>query len=210
MPSHEKCVDIAIFRNIDSRPDNVGLCFLHNAQDFNETKRWHCSWIDDWLLNRWFNDLSATSFRSGGDRQRMTQHLVAINKLCWIWSVELPATPAIILENKLETTLQVSGWTFFKWWVIMMTLLSGNIFRVTRHLCGEFTGYRWIPRTKASDEELWCFLWSAPWINGWVNNREAGDLRRRRAHYDVIVMFLSWPTAACWSQHWSYSSIRIQ
>ena len=26
------------------------------------------------------------------------------------------------------------------------------------------------------------------WINGWVNNREAGDLRRHRGHYDVIVM----------------------
>ena len=26
------------------------------------------------------------------------------------------------------------------------------------------------------------------WINGWANNREAGDLRRNRAHYDVIVM----------------------
>ena len=25
-------------------------------------------------------------------------------------------------------------------------------------------------------------------INGWVNNREAGDLRCYRAHYDVIVM----------------------
>ena len=25
-------------------------------------------------------------------------------------------------------------------------------------------------------------------INGWVNNRDAGDLRRCRAHYDVIVM----------------------
>ena len=25
------------------------------------------------------------------------------------------------------------------------------------------------------------------WINGWVNNREAGDLRRHRAHYDVTV-----------------------
>ena len=25
-------------------------------------------------------------------------------------------------------------------------------------------------------------------INGWVNNREAGDLRRYRAHYDFIVM----------------------
>ena len=27
------------------------------------------------------------------------------------------------------------------------------------------------------------------WINDWVNNREAGDLRRYRAHYDVIVMW---------------------
>ena len=26
------------------------------------------------------------------------------------------------------------------------------------------------------------------WINGWVNNREAGDLRRYHAHYDVTVM----------------------
>ena len=26
------------------------------------------------------------------------------------------------------------------------------------------------------------------WINGWVNSREAGDLRRYRAHYDVTVM----------------------
>ena len=27
------------------------------------------------------------------------------------------------------------------------------------------------------------------WINSWVNNREAGDLRCNRAHYDAIVMF---------------------
>ena len=26
------------------------------------------------------------------------------------------------------------------------------------------------------------------WMNGWVNSREAGDLRRQRAHYDVTVM----------------------
>ena len=26
------------------------------------------------------------------------------------------------------------------------------------------------------------------WINGWVNAREAGDLKRHRAHYDVSVM----------------------
>ena len=28
------------------------------------------------------------------------------------------------------------------------------------------------------------------WINGWVNNRKAGDLRRFCAHYDVSVMQL--------------------
>ena len=27
-------------------------------------------------------------------------------------------------------------------------------------------------------------------MNGWVNNREAGDLRRYGAHYDVSVMLL--------------------
>ena len=46
--------------------------------------------------------------------------------------------------------------------IIMMTSSNGNIFRVSGLLCGEFTGHRWIPHTKASDAELWCFLWSAP------------------------------------------------
>ena len=70
----------------------------------------------------------------------------------------------------------------------MMTSSNGNIFRVTGPLCGELTGHRWILLTKASDAQFWCFLWSAFWINGWINNREPGDLRRNRAHYDAIVM----------------------
>ena len=37
-----------------------------------------------------------------------------------------------------------------------MTSSNGNIFRVTGHLCEEFTGHRWIPRTKASNAELSC------------------------------------------------------
>ena len=32
------------------------------------------------------------------------------------------------------------------------------------------------------------------WINASVNNREAGDWKRHRAHYDVIVMACSNPT----------------
>ena len=30
------------------------------------------------------------------------------------------------------------------------------------------------------------------WINDWINNRQAGDLRRYRAHSDVIVMQRKW------------------
>ena len=82
-----------------------------------------------------------------------------------------------------------------------MTSSNGNIFRVTGPLCVEFTGQRWIPRTKASDAEHWCFLWSAAWINGWVNNGEAGDLRRNRSHCDVIVMFYSIHVLG-WLQKW--------
>ena len=44
------------------------------------------------------------------------------------------------------------------WWRHQME----TFFRATGHLGGEFTGLRWILRTKANDAELLCFLWSAP------------------------------------------------
>ena len=40
-----------------------------------------------------------------------------------------------------------------------------------------------------------------PWINGWVNNREVGDLRRQFVHYDVTVMTHLKPVVwNAWSQ----------
>ena len=61
----------------------------------------------------------------------------------------------------------------------MMTSSNGNIFRVTGPLCGEHKG-QWRGALMFS---LICVR-----INDWVNNREAGDLRGFRGHYDVIVM----------------------
>ena len=74
------------------------------------------------------------------------------------------------------------------WIPHMITSSKGNTLRVTGPLCGEFTDNRWIPRPKASDAQLWCFNLICTWINGWVNNREAGDLRCHGTHCDVIVM----------------------
>ena len=51
----------------------------------------------------------------------------------------------------------------------MMTSSNGNIFRVTGHLCGEFTGDFDLRLNKQLSKQSW----------GW---------RRYRAHYDVTVM----------------------
>ena len=52
-------------------------------------------------------------------------------------------------------------------------------------------GIHWSPMNSPHKGE-WCralmFSLICVWINGWVNNREAGDLRRHCAHCDVIVM----------------------
>ena len=37
---------------------------------------------------------------------------------------------------------------------------------------------------------LLMFSFICAWINGWVSNRDAGDLRRHRTHYDITVMEL--------------------
>ena len=66
----------------------------------------------------------------------------------------------------------------------MMTSSNGNICRVTGPLCGEFSGHK--------DQWRGAVMFSliCAWINGLVNNREVGDLRHHRAHYDVTVMGL--------------------
>ena len=74
----------------------------------------------------------------------------------------------------------------------MMTSSNENLFRVTGLFAGNSPvtgdGHRWNLLTKASEAGLWCFLWSKPWINGWVNNREPGDLRRHCPHYEVNLI----------------------
>ena len=58
-------------------------------------------------------------------------------------------------------------------------------------------------RVNSPHKDQWCgalmFSLICVWINGWVNTREASDLRRYHAHYDVIVMFYhNWPKKSTW------------
>ena len=65
--------------------------------------------------------------------------------------------------------------------LFMMTPSNGNIFRVTDHLCGEFTGHWWISCTSPVNSlhrGQWrgalMFSLICAWIKGSVNNAEAG------------------------------------
>ena len=48
---------------------------------------------------------------------------------------------------------------------------------------------------------MFSFIWTS--IDGWVNNRETGDLRRHRAHYDVTVIEQS-SLKRCSLSNWSW------
>ena len=65
----------------------------------------------------------------------------------------------------------------------MMTSSNGNIFRVTGPLWGEFTGHRWIPLTRPVTRSFGVLF--DLHLN---NSRDAGDMRRHCAHYDVTIM----------------------
>ena len=77
--------------------------------------------------------------------------------LCYTFGCWWPSNSNWSLANYWSSSGGVVGLYIF----FMMTSSNGNIFRLTGLLCGEFTGHRWIPLTKASSAELWCFLWPA-------------------------------------------------
>ena len=75
-------------------------------------------------------------------------------------------------------------WHYRKpWWRHQMETFSAllAICAGDSPVIGEFPAQ--IPVTRSFDVSLIC-----TWINGWVNNPEAGDLRRYRAHNEVSVL----------------------
>ena len=69
----------------------------------------------------------------------------------------------------------------------LLAICAGN-----SPVSGEFPAQ--MPVTRSFD-----IFFDLLWINCWVNNREAGDLRRYRAHFDVSVMFNNeWSNTIVW------------
>ena len=101
------------------------------------------------------------------------------------------------------------------WW---LAPFNDTIFATFTSLCHAIKPYFFCPNAV-----FWCVNYiscsfcyfctnSRLRINGWVNNREAGDLRRHRGHYDVNVMFqqrLATP-ALIWKYGWIITPHIIQ
>ena len=86
------------------------------------------------------------------------------------YTFQLPVTMLIFLQGDRHTRYQdkdhspemvLSQLSHWKWWPSHHITWWRHQME-TGPLCGEFTCPRWIPRTKASDAELWCFLGSVP------------------------------------------------
>ena len=137
------------------------------------------------------------------------------------WNSTEICTPSIglnnsLLPNKLQGLIKTNGWpkllvhmyaslglellyqvdrmtnVSYVWKVPdsgphMMTSSNGNILRVT--------GQWWIPLTKASDAELWCFLWPVP-------EQTVEQTIEMPAIWDaimLIMMSLEWYATVWWS-----------
>ena len=81
-------------------------------------------------------------------------------------------------DNKMELLYNMVQ-SKVTWWRHQM-----ETFSVLLALC--------VGNSQVTGKGQWCgalmFSLIHDWINGWVNNREAGDLRCHCAHYDVTVM----------------------
>ena len=101
------------------------------------------------------------------------RHHVYCSDVRWAsWHVKSPAT-----QDCLSSCLFCSS----TWWrhqmetfSTLLAICAGN-----SPVPGEFPAQRPVTRS---------FSLICARINGWVNNREAGDLRRHHAHYDVIIL----------------------
>ena len=76
--------------------------------------------------------------------------------------------------------------------MMLCCMMTSSNFPCYRPFVREITGHRWIRLTKASDAKFSVFSLICTWTNGWVNNRDADDLRRHLAHYGVTVMGWWW------------------
>ena len=89
-----------------------------------------------------------------------------------------------------------TGMTIFRFHCLMGLVLEGLhddviIWKLFPRYCPFVKGiHQWPVESPYKGQWHGALIFSliCPWINGWSDNRDAGDLRRHRAHFDVILI----------------------
>ena len=79
----------------------------------------------------------------------------------------------------------------FSWWHHQMETCSASLAFVRRIHRWQQGIHRSPVNSPHTDQWRGALMFSliCAWTNGWVNNQDAGDLRRHRSHYGVTVMW---------------------
>ena len=100
--------------------------------------------------------------------------------------VEMPLRVPWWTQGKLTSFKFNTAWG---WWTILrcIAFTHGDVIKWKRFLRGIHLSPVNSPH-KGQWHRALMFPSVCAWISGWVNRREAGDLKRHRTHYHVIVM----------------------
>ena len=94
-------------------------------------------------------------------------------------------------KRMAEPSYNTVNHSALSWWRNQMKTFSALL----HHVHGIVLGIHRSPVTfhhKGQWRGALMFPLICTWTNGWINKRDAGDLRRHRVHYDVTVMITNW------------------
>ena len=163
----------------DTTNSKFRLQWRHNEGDSTSTHRPH-----DCLLNGLFR------------RSSMKTWKLRVTGLCAGNSPGTCEFPAQMISNAEDVSIWWHHHAQHKWlrYKIEEKILTHDDVIKWKHFPRNWPYVRGIHRSpvisphKGQWRGALMFSVICVWINGWVNNREAGDLRRHRAHYHVSVM----------------------
>ena len=113
--------------------------------------------------------------------------ILIISNTAYIFADQILFKTADEIPRDLAALSELVVFNWLSWWRHQMETFSAIL-----ALCA---GIHWSP-VNSPHKGQWrgALMFSLIcWINDWVNNDEAGDLRCHRAHYDVSVMWCHLP-----------------
>ena len=119
-------------------------------------------------------------------------HMIILCPNVYSWWLKLSLTWAIKYDSEINHTSFCTS-MIHHFFVHILQITHDDVIK-WKHFLRHWPFVRGIHRSSVNSPHRgqWRgalkFFFICTRINGWVNNREAGDLRRHCAHYDVIVM----------------------